>query len=228
MCKFDKSKMQIVETAQVLVRKGYLESTGGNLSIRIPGHLAFAITPSNFDYMKMTAKDICILGMELNKIEGELEPSVESGFHAGIYKVRPDVQAIIHTHQSFASALAIMKKPIPALFDEQVRYLGRSVDIIPYAPSGTKMLVRKIVRHVKNHNNAYIMGNHGALCFGGSMLTALNNVEILEKCSISYLLTLCAGEEGDRIPSLVRKVAFNKLRSDQKRIERNMVISTCE
>ena len=225
---FDKTKKQIVEIAQVLVRKGYLESTGGNLSIRIPDHSAFAITPSNFDYLKMTVNDICVLGLELSKIEGELEPSVESGFHAGIYKVRLDVQAIIHTHQPFASALAIMNKPIPALFDEQVRYLGRSVEIIPYAPSGTKMLIQKIVKHIRNHNNAYIMGNHGALCFGGSILTALNNVEILEKCSISYLLTLCAGEEGDTIPLLVREVAFNKLRSDQKRIERNMDGSTYE
>ena len=225
---FDKSKKLIVETAQVLVEKEYLESTGGNISIRIPGHSAFAITPSNFDYLKMTANDICILGLELGKIEGDLEPSVESGFHAGIYKVRPDVQSIIHTHQPFASALAIMKKPIPALFDEQVRYLGRSVEIIPYAPSGTKMLIRKIGKHVRNHNNAYIMGNHGALCFGGSLQTALNNVEILEKCSISYLLTLCAGEEGDTIPLLIREVAFNKLRSDQKRIERNMVKGTFE
>ena len=228
MDKFDKTKKQIVETAQELVKKGYLGSTGGNLSILIPGHTAFAITPSNFDYMKMTPGDICILDLDLNKIESEFIPSVESGFHAGIYKVRSDVQAIIHTHQPFASALAVMKKPIPALFDEQVRYLGRSVEIIPYAPSGTKMLIRMIVKHVRNHNNAYIMANHGALCFGGSILEALNNVEILEKCSISYLLTLCAGEEGNRIPTLVREVAFGKLRKDQKRIERNIVLSTGE
>ncbi|MFC2064238.1 class II aldolase/adducin family protein [Chloroflexota bacterium] len=228
MGKFDKTKEQIVETAQELVGKGYLESTGGNLSILIPDHSAFAVTPSNFDYMKMIPGDICILDLELNKIESVSRPSVESGFHAGIYKVRPDVQAIIHTHQPFASALAVMRKPIPALFDEQVRYLGKSVEIIPYAPSGTKMLSRMIVKHVRNHNNAYIMANHGALCFGGSIQEALNNVEILEKCSISYLLTLCAGEEGKKIPSLVREVAFGKLRKDQKRIERNIVLSTGE
>jgi L-ribulose-5-phosphate 4-epimerase len=223
MNKFDDYKVKIVESAQHLVNKGYLESTGGNLSVRIPAYSALAITPTNFDYMKMTKEDICILDLELNKLEGKLEPSVESGFHAGIYQVRPDVQAIIHTHQAFASALAIMRKPIPALFDEQVRYLGRSVNIIPYAPSGTKLLINTIARHIKDHHNAYILGNHGALCFGGSIENAITNVAILEKCSIAYLLTLCSGENGHRIPSIVREVAFNKLRKDQKRIEQNLI-----
>ncbi|HKZ43812.1 MAG TPA: class II aldolase/adducin family protein [Anaerolineales bacterium] len=224
MSNFINAKSKIVESAQLLVKKGYLESTGGNLSIRIPGQEALAITPTNFDYMKMTADDICILDLQLNKLEGKLDPSVESGFHAGIYQVRPDVQAIIHTHQPFASALAIMKKPIPPMFDEQVRFLGRSVEIIPYAPSGTKMLINTIVRHVRNHHNAYILGNHGALCFGGSIENAINNVDILEKCSISYLLTLCSGEKAYTIPSIVREIAFNKLRTDQKRIERTVAV----
>ena len=218
---FHEFKSRIVETARLLVEKGYLESTGGNLSIRIPDRSAIAITPTNYDYMKMAMDDICILNDELEKIEGNLEPSVESGFHAGIYKTRPDVQAIIHTHQPFASALAVMKKPIPALFDEQVRYLGRSVEIIPYAPSGTKMLINTIIRHVKDYHNAYILGNHGALCFGESIEKAINNVAILEKCSIAYLLTLCSGEKGRKIPTLVRELAFNKLRKDQKKFENN-------
>lgn len=194
-------------------------ATGGNLSMRIPGESMLAITPSNFDYMKMTTNDICILDFKLKVIEGELKPSVESGFHVGVYKNRPDVNAIIHTHQVYTSALALMKTPIPALFDEQVRYLGRSVEIIPYAPSGTDLLKKKIVKYIRNHNNAFILQNHGALCFGDGLQRAIYNVEILEKCSLAFLLTLIAEKEASKIPLSIREIAFSKLRKDQKKLE---------
>ena len=220
MFQYEYCKVQIVETAQILVKKGFLMATGGNLSMRIPGEAMFVVTPSNYDYMKMTAGDICVLNFKMDVIEGELPPSVESSFHAGIYQAREDVNAIIHTHQVYTSALAVMKTPIPALFDEQVRYLGRSVEIIPYAPSGTQFLRKKIVRSVKNHHNAYILQNHGALCFGNSMQQAIYNVEILEKCSLAYLLTLCAEKKATKIPLPIREIAFSKLRKDQMNMER--------
>jgi len=217
----DLYKKQVVEAAQELTRKGYLMATGGNLSVRIAGQEAFAITPSNFDYMKMSADDICVLNFNLETIEGSLPPSVESAMHAVIYQVRPDVQAVVHTHQVYASALTIIKAPIPALFDEQVRFLGRSVEIIPYAPSGTGLLKSAVAKHVKNHNNAFMMQNHGALVFGHDMERAIHNVEILEKCSLAYLLALCSERKVSKIPLAVREIAFAKLRKDQEKVIRN-------
>lgn len=215
----DLFKQQVVETAQELTHKGFLMATGGNLSVRIPGQAAFAITPSDFDYLKMTPEDICVLDFDLNVTEGHLKPSIESGMHAAVYRVRPDVNAIVHTHQVYASALTMIQAPIPALFDEQARFLGRSVEIIPYAPSGTGMLKSTVAKHVRNHNNAYMMQNHGALVFGPDMERAVHNVEILEKCALAYLLTLCSGRKASKIPLAVREIAFAKLRKDQKRIE---------
>jgi L-ribulose-5-phosphate 4-epimerase len=219
MSAFDVQKKQVVETAQTLVRKGYLMATGGNLSLRIPGQNAFAITPSNYDYFKMTPDDVCVLDFGLNKIEGELKPSVESAMHGVIYQVRPDVHAIVHTHQAYVSALTLIKEPIPALFDEQARFLGRSVAIIPYAPSGTGLLKNAVAKHVKNHNNAFMMQNHGALVFGHDMERAVHNVEILEKCALAYLLAICSERRITKIPLAVREIAFAKLRKDQKKVE---------
>ena len=217
---FELQKQQIVDTAQALVRKGYLMATGGNLSLRIPGQDAFAITPSNYDYMKMTADDVCVLNFPLAMIDGHLKPSVESAMHGAVYQARADVNALIHTHQVYTSALTLVKAPIPALFDEQVRFLGRSVDIIPYAPSGTGMLKDTVAKHVKNHNNAFMMQNHGALVFGHDMERAIHNVEILEKCSMAYLLAICSERKVSKIPLAVREIAFAKLRKDQKKVER--------
>jgi L-ribulose-5-phosphate 4-epimerase len=209
----------IVDTAKELTGKGFLNATGGNLSVRIPEAQAFAITPSNYDYLKMLPEDICVLDMKLNTLAGSRIPSVESAMHAAIYTTRPDVNAIIHTHQVYPSTLALIGEPIPALFDEQVRFLGRSVEIIPYAPSGTNALANTVAKHVDDHNNAYIMANHGALLFGGDMERAVHNVSVLEKCALAYLLTLCTEKNASRIPLAAREIALARLREDQKKYE---------
>ncbi len=219
MGKYDDYKQLIVLTAQKLVEKGYLMATGGNISLRIRGEGAFAITPSNFDYMKMTPEDVCILDLDLRPLEGQRQPSVEAAMHGAVYQARGDVNAIVHTHQVYASALTLIKAPIPALFDEQARFLGRSVEIIPYAPSGTGFLKNVVAKHVKNNNNAFMMQNHGALVLGHDMERAVHNVEILEKCSLAYLLALCSERKVTKIPLAIREVAFSKLRSDQKKVE---------
>jgi len=219
MGKFEDFTTLVVDTAQELTHKGYLMATGGNLSVRSSGQNAFAITPSDFDYLKMTPDDICVLGFDLKTIEGPHKPSVESSMHGAIYQARADVNAIIHTHQVYTSALTLIKAPIPALFDEQARFLGKSVEIIPYAPSGTGLLKNTVAKHVRNHNNAFMMQNHGALVFGHDMERAVHNVEILEKCALAYLLAICSERKISKIPLAVREIAFSKLRKDQKRVE---------
>jgi ribulose-5-phosphate 4-epimerase/fuculose-1-phosphate aldolase len=222
LSEFVDEKRAVVQTARALTEKGYLMATGGNLSVRIP-RLGFAITPSNYDYLRMTADDVCVLDTSLKQREGERQPSVESALHAAIYKARPDVNAIVHTHQVYASSLAILNTPVPALFDEQARFLGRSIEIIPYGPSGTALLTHRVVKAVKSNNNAYIMKNHGVLCFGHYLERAAHNVEIVEKCAHAYLMALCTGRRVSKIPLIVREVAYSKLRSDQKKAVRGEI-----
>jgi L-ribulose-5-phosphate 4-epimerase len=220
MDEYKDERQQIVDACRVLVERGYLMATGGNVSLRLAAGRGLAITPSNYDYARMAADDVCALSWSLTPLAGRRAPSVESAMHAAIYQARPDVNAIVHTHQVYASALALIDAPIPALFDEQVRFLGRSIEIIPYAPSGTGLLKSKITKHIKNHHNAYIVQNHGVLCFGDDMERTVNNVEILEKCCLAYLLALCTERKVSKIPLAVREVAFARLRQDQKRLER--------
>jgi ribulose-5-phosphate 4-epimerase/fuculose-1-phosphate aldolase len=217
MTQCDRFKQQVVTTARLLVEKGIFKGTGGNLSVRVEGQPAFAITPSNYDYMQMTPADVCVLDWHAEVLEGEMKPSVESGMHAAVYQNRPDVNAIIHTHQVYASALALIGAPIPALFDEQVRFLGRSVEIIPYAPSGTPFLKRNVRSKIRNGHNAYILQNHGALVLGPTAERAVFNLELLEKCALAYLLALCTERQVTRIPLAVREIAFAKLREDERK-----------
>jgi ribulose-5-phosphate 4-epimerase/fuculose-1-phosphate aldolase len=217
MSLYAKEKEILVETAKTLVTKGYLLATGGNLSLKTDDEKSFVITPSNFDYLKMTIDDICVLDLNMNKIEGEKKPSIESSIHCLVYNNRKDVKAIIHTHQVYASTLAIIDMPIPALFDEQVRFLGKSIQIIPYAPSGTVFLQKNLLKFLKNNHNAYILKNHGVICFGDSIDRAIDNIELVEKCALTYLLALCTEKKVTKIPAIVKEVAFHKLREDQKK-----------
>jgi glutamate-1-semialdehyde 2,1-aminomutase len=218
MGQYDSSKELVVSICRTLLERGYLKATEGNVSVRVPGRELFAITPSNYDYAKMQTDDICVLDRDLRRVAGTMKASIEAGMHAAVYQQRPDVNAIIHTHQPYASALALIDKPIPALFDEQVRYLGRGVEIVRYAPSGTSFLKSRVKAKLKSGDNAYILANHGVLVLGGDTERAIHNMALLEKVALDYLLTLLAGEKAATIPLPIREIAFSKLRADEKKL----------
>ena len=213
---------RVVAICRVLLERGYLRATEGNVSVRVPVRKAFAITPSSYDYGTMRPADICVLDYDLEPLQGELKASIEAGMHAAVYEQRPDVNVIVHTHQPYASALSLVRKPIPALFDEQVRFLGRSVEVVDYAPSGTSFLRRNVRDAVASGANAFILANHGVLVLGGDAQRAVHNMALLEKCSLDYLLALMSGEQVHRVPLPIREVVFAKLRADEKKLARQV------
>src|SRR3954469_8063898 len=217
------SRQHVVDMCRTMLERGYLKATEGNVSVRIPGQRLYAVTPSNYDYDQMRVEDICIVDFEGKHVPDDggtsLAPSIECGMHANIYRERPDVNAIVHTHQPYASALAFLRKEIPALTDEQVRFLGKRVSIIPYAPSGTGFLAKNVQKKVAGGDNAFIIANHGIVALGTDPDRAVFNMALLEKVSITYLLALTT-ETGKvyTIPAAGREIAFTKLRKDEKRI----------
>jgi len=214
------AKKTVLEICQKLIAKGILMGTGGNISVRVVGQKAFAITPSNYDYTKMTVDDICVLGWDLSVIEGKMKPSVESSMHAAIYEHRLDTNCVIHTHQIYASALALTHTPIPALYDEQVKFLGKKVEIVDYAPSGTPFLKNNVAKRLGNHANAYILQNHGALLLGPDPDRTIFNVQLLEKCAVTYILAICTEKKITNVPAPFREIAFAMLRKDEKKVEK--------
>ncbi|MDQ0365229.1 aminotransferase class III-fold pyridoxal phosphate-dependent enzyme [Catenuloplanes indicus] len=218
------SRQHVVDMCRTMLDRGYLKATEGNVSVRVPGHDLYAVTPSNYDYDRMRVEDVCIVDFAGKHVPdpggaGGLVPSIECGMHANVYRERPDVNAIVHTHQPYASALAFLRKEIPALTDEQVRFLGRKVAIIDYAPSGTGFLAKNVQKKVAGGDNAFIIANHGVVALGTDPSRAVFNMALLEKVSIAYLMAL-ASEAGKvyTIPAPIREIAFGKLRKDEKRI----------
>ncbi len=218
MSHYGPSRGLVVDVCRTLLERGYLKATEGNVSVRVPSEDAFAITPSSYDYGKMEPGDICVLGLDGRHITGVKKASIESSMHAAVYERRDDVSVIIHTHQPYASALALMERPIPALFDEQVRYLGRSVELVSYAPSGTSFLKKNVAKKITSGANAFILENHGVLVLGGDAEQAVHNMALLEKVALDYLLALLTDGRAEKVPLPIREIAFQRLRKDEKKL----------
>ncbi|GEN81224.1 aminotransferase class III-fold pyridoxal phosphate-dependent enzyme [Actinotalea fermentans] len=218
-----RTRQHVVDMCRTMLDRGFLKATEGNVSVRVPGRRLYAVTPSNYDYAKMRAEDVCIVDFDGRHRPDagatHLAPSIEAKMHANIYRLRPDVNAIVHTHQPYASALAFLRREIPALTDEQVRFLGRRVAIVDYAPSGTGFLAKNVEKQVASGDNAFILANHGVVTLGIDPDHAVFAMALLEKVSIAYLLSLLTEpEKVYTIPGWVREIAFTKLRADEKRI----------
>jgi L-fuculose-phosphate aldolase len=217
MGKFDKNKHDILKCARWLSRHGYfgcLRGSGGNISVRLNNENMIAITPTRRPYQEMSVEEISVVDYDLKSIEGHLAPSVETAMHIGVYKHRPEVSAVIHTHSVFASILSIIEKPIPPLFDEIVFEIGASVEIIPYAISGSSDLAQNVVGKLDNNCFCYILQNHGALSLGSDIDQAWKNAELLEKTAQVYYHALASGS---RIATLPEETIarINKMRDSK-------------
>jgi len=211
MSSYTKYKTKIIENARWLSDHGYfgaLRGTGGNVSMRVDGEDSFVITPSSLPYDQLSTGAMCVLDFNLNSIEGEKKPSLESGMHLEVYKQRADVNAVIHSHQTNASVFAVLNQPLPPLFDEVCLHIGYIVDVVPYAFSGSPQLTANLVEKLSNKCHCYLLQNHGILTLGSTLEQALLNVELLEKNAQIYLGALSTGREPTSLP----EETINKLK----------------
>lgn len=208
--KYNGFKKEVLQCAQWLSEHGFFGGklgSGGNVSRFVRRENRMVITPSGRPYHTLDTEDLCVIDAELKQVEGSLAPSIEAGMHAGIYQHRPDVNAVVHTHQVFASVFAVINQPIPALFDEIVYEIGPTIEIIPYAVSGSRQLVDKVVSKLDNDCFCYIIQNHGALSLGPDLTQAMKNTELLEKVAQVYCHALSTGKKISQLPAkAVRKV----------------------
>ena len=204
MGSYDHYKKSVFECGRWLSGHGYfgtLRGTGGNVSLRVEGQPVVAVTPSRVSYRELTPEDICIVDFDLKVIEGKFPPSVETRMHLAVYKARPDVNAVVHTHQAKASALSLINQSIPALYDEVVLHTGSVVEVIPYAFSGSPELIENVKAKLGNRCHCYLLQNHGALSLGATIENVLLNVELLEKLAQTYLDALSTGREITLLPA---------------------------
>jgi L-fuculose-phosphate aldolase len=173
---------------------GLARGTAGNISARIDGGLL--ISPSAMPYAALGAADIVRIDFAGHVLESAVppaRPSSEWRMHAGILRSRPDISAIVHTHSPFATALACLRRPIPA-FHYMVAVAGGSdIPCAPYACFGTAELASHAAAALADRD-ACLLANHGVVAVGRDVDAALALALEVEGLAEQYTRALQAGE----------------------------------
>ncbi len=187
-------RLEIIRVTRIVANQGLIRSSDGNISIRL-GDDRFLVTSSGLYKMAMEPDDPIIVNQLGDVLEGKtgLRPTSEVYMHLEAYNQRPDINAVLHAHPPYATALTIAGIPFPTnLLPEVLLALG-DVPTTPYATPGTQSLAESIRGPIKNHNSV-LLSNHGTLSVGKTLEEALIALERLEHAAYTYHLARQLGE----------------------------------
>lgn len=170
---------------------GLNQGTSGNISVRHKDGIL--ITPTSMPYDQMRPKDIVFVGAD-GVAEGDLKPSSEWRFHLDILSARPDANAVVHTHSTYATTLAIMGKEIPPLHYMVAVAGGHNIRVAPYALYGTQALSDHVVAALQDRE-ACLMDHHGMLAIGETLEKAMWLAVEVETLARQYHGCLQLGSE---------------------------------
>jgi L-fuculose-phosphate aldolase len=182
----------VVEYGRKLIESQLTTGTGGNLSVFNRQEGLIAVKPSGVDYSKMRPEDVVVVTPEGDIVEGDLIPSSEIRFHLALLRKRADINAVVHTHQVYATTIACMNWELPAVH-YLIGYAGNKVPLAKYATFGTQELSDNIITAIGNYN-ACLMANHGIVTIGADLAAAFAVAEELEFVSRLYYQAKSMGE----------------------------------
>lgn len=187
-----KLREAIIEKARWMNSSGLNQGTSGNISARYQDRML--ITPSATPYDAMRPEMIASLPLEgeYGSWEGPMKPSTEWRFHLDIMKSRPDVGGIVHTHSTFATVLAIARKPIPACHYMIAAFGGMDIRCADYATYGTKELSENALKALEGRTGC-LLANHGMIATGANLDKAMWLAVELETIARQYYHSLLIG-----------------------------------
>ncbi len=191
--KEDQLRLDVVKGAKAIFTKGLVEAGEGNVSIRNGKKEELFITPSFNQYVTLKKEDIVHMDFKGNALSAGKLPSTEVKMHIAIYKSRPKVQAVIHTHSPHATMLSIIRKNIPIIMEEMYVFLGGSIDVSDFGEAHTGE-IGQVALNALGIKNAALLANHGVIVCGKSIDHAVKFAELTEKLARIYWGSLQIGE----------------------------------
>lgn len=175
----DEIKIEVCKAGKRLLKEGLVARTWGNVSIKV-NDTQMVITPSGRPYDELTPNDMVLVDIYTLKYEGNIKPSSELKLHCQVYKTRPHINAVIHTHQMYASVVAAAQKDVMVLNEEHQQILGaKIIKAAPYALPNTKKITVETAKAIEQ-SNAALMSNHGVVCIGADLENAFVVARTLE------------------------------------------------
>jgi L-fuculose-phosphate aldolase len=186
------ARAELVACGRDLLARGLLSQTSGNLSIRLPDDQVL-ITPSSMEYDLIEPSDIVLVGLDGSVVSGERGPSSETPLHCLVYTERPDVGAIVHTHSPYATTLAVLGRPIPAVHYMIAIAGTNEIAVADYATFGTPELARNVRDAFPAPARAALIANHGLVAGARSLKEAASVAEAVEFLAGLYYRALAVG-----------------------------------
>ena len=182
------AKETVIRAGKELIAAGLIARTWGNISCRI-SETQFVITPSGRAYETLTPEEIVLVNIEDLEYEGEIKPSSEKGIHAACYKLRPEINFVIHTHQVNASIVSSLGMDINNIEGENAQVVGNNLPIASYGLPGTKKLRKGVINAItRSDAKAAVMAHHGAVCMGVDYDDAFNVAQKVEDICEQYVM----------------------------------------
>jgi L-fuculose-phosphate aldolase len=190
----DETKLRkaIIDGCLRMNAEGHNQGTSGNISVRFEDKML--ITPSGVPYEDLTPEKIALMSIDGkdDSFEGPLKPSSEWHFHRDILRNRPEQGAVVHLHSTFATVLAMARKPIPSCHYMVACFGGPDVRCGGYARYGTPELSKIAVRALEGRT-ACLLANHGMIALGSTLEKALWTAVELETLAKQYYYALAIG-----------------------------------
>jgi L-ribulose-5-phosphate 4-epimerase len=193
-----------------LVRYGLVAWTAGNISGRVPGEDLFVIKPSGISYDDLTPASVVVCDLDGNLVEGELAPSSDTAAHAYVYRARPDVGGVVHTHSPYATAWAARNEAIPCVLTAMADEFGGEIPVGPFALIGDDSIGQGIVKTLADSRSpAVLMRNHGVFTVGKDPRAAVKAAVMCEDVARTVHLARSGGAltpiDPEHVDSLYRR-----------------------
>lgn len=188
-----KLKEQVCLVGRRLYERGLVMASDGNISVRL-GEGQFLITPTRMCKADMLPEDLVVVDEQMNVLSGSRRPSTEIRMHLKYYALRPDVNAVIHTHAPYSVAFAVTRQSLmEPVIPPVVGFLG-PIPCARYGTPTTQELVDSVAEYAPAYN-AMLLANHGSLVAGKDLQDAHFKAERLEfYCQTIFLARLMGGE----------------------------------
>jgi L-ribulose-5-phosphate 4-epimerase len=189
----EKLRNDVCRWNKELPKNGLVAWTSGNVSGRDPKSGLIVIKPSGVMYDDLDPGSMVIVDIDGKVIEGKLKPSVDTATHLYIYKQRPDVGGVVHTHSTFATAFAAVGKPIPACLTAICDEFGGPIPVGGFAPIGGEEIGREVVRAI-GESPAILMQNHGVFAVGKDAAAAVKAAVMIEDAARTVFYAMQLGK----------------------------------
>lgn len=190
---YTEEKREVIKAALEIKESGLIMLAGGNVSIRMPNG-DILVTPSGTYYETMEPDDILVMDKGGEIIEGMMKPSVDFIALKYVYDNMPEVNAIIHTHQPYATAVGLVADELPVCVTTLANATLGAVAVAPYSSAASLEMGIAAVENL-NGKRAVILKHHGVLTVGGTLKEALYAAVYMEEAAKVYLLAKNTGGE---------------------------------